>query len=148
MTAKQEVPDDDQEVIAPTFKHTKINNLVSKKDISSPPPMKPIDTIAAGAPGKKKPFNKLAWILSSAIVLVVLLLVAFAYIYVPFANASLLVKTQDFKKTVDLTIDGNAKAVAQSPLTIPGQLLTSEKDLTKHIRPLGPKMPGRRRPAL
>jgi len=67
------------------------------------------------------------------------LILALSYIFVPYAEATLVLKTEEAKLEKELTVDSSLKAVDQTTLAVPGKTVSIEKDGSKTYDATGTK---------
>jgi len=98
--------------------------------------LKKTDPKASDHKAKKNP--RFALILSGWLTLVILVFGILFYIFVPYTTASMLLKTEEYKKDFELMIDRNANTNAFAE-SVPGELIAVEKEQTKKYLTTGKK---------
>lgn len=79
--------------------------------------------------------SRRAFIIISVIALIAVLVLS--YLFIPFAEASLVLKTSDLAKTLDVVVDKNKTETDAANLTIPAELVSVEKEGTKQASSTG-----------
>lgn len=90
-------------------------------------------------PGRRfKPMRKRK-ALAALIALAVIIILAFGYLILPQAKATVVFKAENFEKASDVTIDKNATAVDTKTLTVPATQSSVEKTISEKFTATGKK---------
>lgn len=89
---------------------------------------------------KKSTFSRKPLIITASIVFVLLL--AASYLLLPYANARVIVKTEDYKFEDNIIVSKDVAEISVKDLQIPGQLVRIEKEFTKEFDSTGTKDAG------
>ncbi|MEI6498573.1 MAG: hypothetical protein WCO23_01295 [bacterium] len=111
-----------------------------KKSEKANEPKMPTPPIAV-LKGRKKS-SKLPLIISLCAIFALLVLAAAYYVFVPYMKASIVVKTDNLEKNIEITVDRNVKTVDLQNLIIPGQQIENTKEATQKFTATGQKDAG------
>ena len=92
-----------------------------------------------GGDNMKKPMSKNKKIFIGIISGCVVLLLAVAYFFLPYASAKVIVKTEDLDISETVTINPIATAIDREKLVIPATTIEIEKEVTKNYKTTGTK---------
>lgn len=134
---------------APVPKELKVNyydaSVASKPDTKAEEPVThsakaPISATDYNEPVLTKPKKPKKWILKLAIVLVLVGVGVFSFFYFyPKATVYLTVKAESITEDVKMTVDTHATAADSKNKVIPGETISTQKELTKNFTATGSK---------
>ncbi len=88
---------------------------------------------------ERKPLSKKAKIIIGISVSCLIILLTTAYLFLPYASASVQVKTDDLDVSKEITVDADVKTVDADKLVVPGTVISVEKEMTKTYKTTGKK---------
>jgi len=97
-------------------------------------------SIASPIITRGKGHRRLLWPILAGSLVIVLVFAGLFYLFIPYATASIILKSDPYQKSLELTVDKNAqeKKIAEE-IVMPGKLIEVEKETTKKFLATGKK---------